>query len=166
MVRGEINEETAYIQARSPMARTLEVNGKACQAEGETYHATGNQFERFRGFFEFLGRVMITHVYTYISKMYIDIYVRDVAKRHETIVEGHKHIHVRIHQHLHQHLHLHVHVHLHLHIHLHLHTHKCTCMYMCVCVCVCVWEGEGGGEERGVVVGGSMGGCVVAVCVV
>ena len=35
MVRGEINEKTAYIQARSSMARTLEVNGKARQAEGE-----------------------------------------------------------------------------------------------------------------------------------
>ena len=32
---GEIDEETAYIQARSSMARALEVNGKACQAEGE-----------------------------------------------------------------------------------------------------------------------------------
>ena len=31
----EINEKTAYIQARSFMARTLEVNGKARQAEGE-----------------------------------------------------------------------------------------------------------------------------------
>ena len=31
----EINEETAYIQARSSMARTLEINGKARQAEGE-----------------------------------------------------------------------------------------------------------------------------------
>ena len=29
------NEKTAYIQARSFMARTLEINGKACQAEGE-----------------------------------------------------------------------------------------------------------------------------------
>ena len=35
MVRGETNEKTAYIQARSSMARTLEVNGKARQAEGE-----------------------------------------------------------------------------------------------------------------------------------
>ena len=35
LVRVEINEETAYIQARSSMARTLEVNGKARQAEGE-----------------------------------------------------------------------------------------------------------------------------------
>ena len=35
VVRGEINEETAYIQARSFMARTLEINGKARQAEGE-----------------------------------------------------------------------------------------------------------------------------------
>ena len=32
---GEINEETAYIQARSSMSRTLQINGKACQAEGE-----------------------------------------------------------------------------------------------------------------------------------
>ena len=35
VVRGEINEKTAYIQARSTMARALEVNGKAHQAEGE-----------------------------------------------------------------------------------------------------------------------------------
>ena len=35
VVRGEINEETAYFQARSSMARTLEVNGKARQAEGD-----------------------------------------------------------------------------------------------------------------------------------
>ena len=35
MVLGETNEETAYIQARSSMARALEVNGKARQAEGE-----------------------------------------------------------------------------------------------------------------------------------
>ena len=35
VVWGEINEKTAYTQARSSMARTLEVNGKACQAEGE-----------------------------------------------------------------------------------------------------------------------------------
>ena len=32
---GEINEKTAYIQARSSMARVMEVNGKECQAEGE-----------------------------------------------------------------------------------------------------------------------------------
>ena len=32
---GEIDEETAYIQARSSMARALEINGKACRAEGE-----------------------------------------------------------------------------------------------------------------------------------
>ena len=31
---GEISEETAYIQARSSMARAMEVNGKACEAEG------------------------------------------------------------------------------------------------------------------------------------
>ena len=35
MVRGEINEETAYIQARSSMARNQENNGEECQAEGE-----------------------------------------------------------------------------------------------------------------------------------
>ena len=35
MWSGESNEETAYIQARSFMAGTLEINGKACQAEGE-----------------------------------------------------------------------------------------------------------------------------------
>ena len=35
MVRGEINKKTAYIHARSSMARTLEVNVKARQAEGE-----------------------------------------------------------------------------------------------------------------------------------
>ena len=32
---GEIDEKTAYIQARSSMARALEINGKARQAEGE-----------------------------------------------------------------------------------------------------------------------------------
>ena len=35
MVRGEINEETAYIQARSSVARALEINEKARQAQGE-----------------------------------------------------------------------------------------------------------------------------------
>ena len=35
VVRGEIDEKAAYIQARSSMARTLEINGKARQAEGE-----------------------------------------------------------------------------------------------------------------------------------
>ena len=35
VVLGEINKKTAHIQARSSMARALEVNGKACQAEGE-----------------------------------------------------------------------------------------------------------------------------------
>ena len=35
VVRREIDEKTAYIQARSSMARALEVNGKARQAEGE-----------------------------------------------------------------------------------------------------------------------------------
>ena len=35
VVRGETNEKTTYIQARSSMAGALEINGKACQAEGE-----------------------------------------------------------------------------------------------------------------------------------
>ena len=35
VVQGEINEKTAYIQARSFMARALGQNGKECQAEGE-----------------------------------------------------------------------------------------------------------------------------------
>ena len=35
VVRVEINEKTADIQARSFMARNLENNGKECQAEGE-----------------------------------------------------------------------------------------------------------------------------------
>ena len=35
VVRGEINEKAAYIQARSSMARVTEVSGKACQAEGK-----------------------------------------------------------------------------------------------------------------------------------
>ena len=32
---GEINEKAAYIQARSSMARVMEINGKACEAEGK-----------------------------------------------------------------------------------------------------------------------------------
>ena len=32
---GVIDEKTAYIQARSSMARALEINGKACQDEGK-----------------------------------------------------------------------------------------------------------------------------------
>ena len=35
MVRGEIDEKTAYIQARSSVAKALKANGKECQAEGE-----------------------------------------------------------------------------------------------------------------------------------
>ena len=35
MVREEINKKTAYIQARSSMARALENNEKKRQAEGE-----------------------------------------------------------------------------------------------------------------------------------
>ena len=43
---------------------------------------------------------------------------RNVAKKHEIIVEGHKHIHVHLHVHLHLHLHLFLHLHLHLHIYI------------------------------------------------
>ena len=32
---GVIDEKTAYIQARSAMARVMEVNGKECQAQGK-----------------------------------------------------------------------------------------------------------------------------------
>ena len=35
LVREEIDEKTAYIQARLLMSRTLGENGKECQAEGE-----------------------------------------------------------------------------------------------------------------------------------
>ena len=35
VVPGEIDEKTAFIQARSSVARALEINGKARQAEGE-----------------------------------------------------------------------------------------------------------------------------------
>ena len=35
VLRGEIDEKTAYIQARSSMTRGLEINGKARQAERE-----------------------------------------------------------------------------------------------------------------------------------
>ena len=35
LVRGEIDEKTAYIQARLSMARVMEVNGKKCKAEGK-----------------------------------------------------------------------------------------------------------------------------------
>ena len=35
VVRGEIDETAAHIQARSSMARALEINGKACEAQGK-----------------------------------------------------------------------------------------------------------------------------------
>ena len=35
VVRGETDEKTADIQARSFMAKNLENNGKECEAEGE-----------------------------------------------------------------------------------------------------------------------------------
>ena len=45
---GEINVETAYIQARSSMARALEINGKACQAEGKAKVVRGKAPPRKR----------------------------------------------------------------------------------------------------------------------
>ena len=44
MVRGEINEKAAYIQARSSMARALEINGKERQAEGEAKSGLKKRF--------------------------------------------------------------------------------------------------------------------------
>ena len=35
VVRGETDEKTAYIKAKSSMARAVGENVKACQAEGE-----------------------------------------------------------------------------------------------------------------------------------
>ena len=88
-----------------------------------------------------LPRFMITHVYIYICKMCI--YVRDVAKRHETIVEGRKHIRVRIHVHFHTlslspsltltHIHIHVHTHIHMHINTYTNTRACTYAFACAC---------------------------------
>ena len=61
VVREEINKKTAYIQARSSMARVMEVNGKERQAEGEAKvvwrkdsswkreKIAGNLFHRPRG---------------------------------------------------------------------------------------------------------------------
>ena len=97
----------------------------------------------------------------YICKMYI--YKRDVAKRHETIVEGRKHIHLHINVHFHTltltltltltftititltltHTHTHTHTHIHVHIHMHIHTYTktraCTCAFACACA-----RGRGG----------------------
>ena len=44
MVGGEINEEAAYIQARSSMARVMEVNGKERQAEGKSKSGLKKRF--------------------------------------------------------------------------------------------------------------------------
>ena len=44
VVRGEINEETAYIQARSSMARAMEVYGKERQAEGKAKNGLKKRF--------------------------------------------------------------------------------------------------------------------------
>ena len=49
MVRVEINEKTADIQARPFMARTLGENGKECQAEGETKVVTSITHENCEG---------------------------------------------------------------------------------------------------------------------
>ena len=60
--------------------------------------------------------------------------------------------------------------HIHMFIHMYINIHTCMYIYTCsMCVCVCVWE-RMGGEERGVVVGGSVSGwageyVLVCVCV-
>ena len=91
------------------------------------------------------------------------------VNKHETIVEGRKHMHVRIHVHIqpniHTHLHLDTHIHLHTHLQMHVHTYTntractytraCTCAFAYACTC-----GREGREWRGVVVGGSVGGRV------
>ena len=41
---GEINEKAAYIQARSSMARVVEVNGKERQAEGKAKNGLKKRF--------------------------------------------------------------------------------------------------------------------------
>ena len=41
---GEIDEKTAYIQARSSMATVMEVNGKECQAEGKAKSGLKKRF--------------------------------------------------------------------------------------------------------------------------
>ena len=51
VVRGEINEKTADIQARSFMARTLWENGKECQAEGEAKVVTWKNLNSIRGIY-------------------------------------------------------------------------------------------------------------------
>ena len=56
MVRGEINEKTAYIQARSSMARVMEVNGKERQAEEKSRSGQKKRFiltmhEKLRGIY-------------------------------------------------------------------------------------------------------------------
>ena len=103
-------------------------------------------------------------------------------------MEGHKHIHVRIHVHIQPnththtlaltfaltltlkltltltHTHIHVHTHLHMHIHTYTYTRTYTNTRACTCVFACARRGRGGGrggrDERGVVVGGSVGGWV------
>ena len=106
-------------------------------------------------------RVMITYIYIYICKM-MYFYVRDVAKRHETIVEGRKHIHVRIHEHFHTLTLTHIHIHVHMRIHTYTNTRACTCAFACACA-----------RERERSVGGWVGEYVlvrvclcVSVCVV
>ena len=38
---GETTEKTAYIQTRSSIARAMEVNGKACEAQGKAEVVSG-----------------------------------------------------------------------------------------------------------------------------
>ena len=62
-----------------------------------------------------------------ITYIYINIYVRDVATIHETIVEGHQHmcaftyIFNQIHIHIHIYIYIYIHIYIHIHIHIHIH---------------------------------------------
>ena len=52
MVQGEINKKTDYIQARSFMARALEVNGTECEAEREAEVVWGKEWSEEKIHFE------------------------------------------------------------------------------------------------------------------
>ena len=101
----------------------------------------------------------------------IYIYVRDVAKRHETIVEGHKHIHVHL---LTLTLALTLTDTLTLTLILRLtltftlytytNTRACTCAFVCACACVCDRVREVLCVLEGEVHGRVCCGCVVVMC--
>ena len=78
LVRGEINEETAYIQARSSMARALEINGKACQAEGKAKSGPKKRF------------ILTTHE-NYVESISLTLRRRNSKKPPRTRVRSWKH---------------------------------------------------------------------------